>query len=372
MGSAKEVMRVSMKKEVDESYNIIFGNGLFDKIASDLKAKPIGAKYAIITDNNVVELAKSLSENLKKEGLKSDVFVLKAGEENKTMDSCMKVMNEMSAKEYVRDSAVIAVGGGVVGDMAGFIAAIFNRGIPYVQVPTTFLAQVDASIGGKTGVDTDYGKNLIGVIKQPYCVYVDIGLLKTLPDKHIKNGLAETIKHAVICDAGFFKYLGENVDKVLSKDTRILMEVVKKNCEIKASVIEKDAHESGIRKILNYGHTIGHAIEKVSDFKVSHGEGVAIGMMVAGRIAVELGGFSEGDLALQEELLIKAGLPVCVPADLKVDDIIEATLHDKKARNGKAMYVLPLSIGKVNSFNGDWASYVNEKVVRKAVGESYP
>ena len=366
-----DVMRISLARDVDESYDLVFGEGLFPKIASDLKETPIGSRYAIVTDSNVGELfAKELEDALMSEGLQVQTFSFEAGEKSKTVDSCMKVIGEMSGSGYGRDSAILALGGGVVGDMAGFMAVIFNRGIPYIQIPTTVLAQADSSIGGKTGVDTEFGKNLVGAFKQPWRVYLDVAVLKNLPDREYRAGLAETIKHGIIFDGNFFRYLQENIESVLGKIPESLIRIAKNNCKIKGAVVESDPHEVGLRKILNYGHTAGHAVELLSNYELSHGEAISIGMMVAGRIANKLGHFSKEDLDAQEGLLIAAGFPTKIPNAISNEDIIKVTATDKKAVGGKAMYSLPVSIGKMHDFDGKYATYVDDEVVMAALQSS--
>lgn len=373
-------MKISLKRKVDESYDVIFGNNLFPKIAQDLKKSPIGERYAIITDSNVRQLyADSLKDNLQNVGLATEIFSFEAGEPNKTIHSCMQVINDMSRLGYSRDVAILALGGGVVGDMAGFIAAIFNRGVPYIQIPTTVLAQADSSVGGKTGVDTEFGKNLVGAFKQPEKVYIDIATLVTLSDKDYSSGLAETIKHGVIRDKKFFKYLFANPALMAKRTPEYLLYIAKNNCRIKGNVVKADPHEKGLRRVLNYGHTIGHAVEKLSVDKyarkesnsyLSHGEAIAIGMMVAGRIANRIGSFSQEELLEQERLLFRAGLPIKIPAEFSNEEIIEVTSRDKKAKNGQARYVLPSTIGTMCDFNGAYATYVDNAVVEYALQQT--
>ena len=365
------VMRISLRREVDESYSIIFGNELFPQIAEDLRSEPIGSRYAIVTDSNVRELyAEPLEDTLRDRGLEVQTFSFVAGEKNKTIDSCMKVMGEMSHLKYGRDSAILALGGGVVGDMAGFMAAIFNRGIPYVQIPTTVLAQADSSVGGKTAVDTEYGKNLVGAFKQPERVYVDVATLKTLSERNYRTGLAETIKHGIIQDADFFRYLSKNIPLILERSPESSLYIAKNNCRIKGNVVEADPHEKRLRRILNYGHTAGHAIEKLSDFELTHGEAISIGMMVAGRVSRQLGYFSSKDLWLQERLLAAVGLPVTIPSVINDEVIIDATSTDKKAKSGQVRYALPVAIGQMHDFNGAYATYVDNNVVLNALQQT--
>ncbi len=376
----KNRMRILLKREVDESYDLVFGENLFPQIAKDLKQKPLGDRYAIVTDSNVKRLyAESLKKILESEGLTAEIFSFEAGEHNKTMENCMKLMDKMSLLKYGRDVAILALGGGVVGDIAGFIAAIFNRGVPYVQIPTTLLAQTDSSIGGKTAVDTDFGKNLIGAFNQPEKVYLDIATITTLSDRDFISGLAETIKHGVIQDIDFFRYLSENINLITARAPEFLLEIARNNCRIKGSIVEIDQHEKGLRRVLNYGHTIGHAIEKLSvdrykrkesEVYLSHGEAVAIGMMVAGRISNSLGYFTQEELRKQEQLLSAVGLPIKIPPEISNEAIIEVTSRDKKAKNGQARYVLPVRLGRMHEFGGVYATYVPNEIVVKALQQT--
>ncbi|MDP3881776.1 MAG: 3-dehydroquinate synthase [Nanoarchaeota archaeon] len=364
-------LRLNLQRQIDESYDLVFGKNLFPEIAEYLQKRNLAASYAIVTDSNVRNLhASELELCLKELGLQVKIFSFPAGEINKTMDNCLRITGEMSRANYGRDSAILALGGGVVGDMAGFMAAIFNRGIPYIQIPTTVLAQADSAVGGKTGVDTEWGKNLLGSFKQPEIVYVDIATLKTLPDQELRNGLAETIKHAIIRDVNFFDYLERNIGLILNRDTGSTLEIARTNCRIKGEVVEIDPHERGLRKILNYGHTAGHAVEKLSNFSLSHGYCVAIGMMVAGRIARALGHFSQSDLERQQNLILRAGLPIYIPREIDNEGIINLTARDKKAKNATARYCLPTRIGEMKDFEGDYSTPVEGNIVIHALNET--
>ncbi|MBI2129085.1 3-dehydroquinate synthase [Candidatus Woesearchaeota archaeon] len=361
-------MKISLVRKIDDSYDIVFGANLFAIIAKELKEMKYGSNYAIITDSNVKPLyGLSLKNALDGEGIKSDIFPFEAGEKNKTRETKIIIEDQMLEAGLGRDTIILALGGGVVGDLAGFIAATYCRGIHYIQIPTTILAQADSSIGGKTAVDTKHGKNLIGDFKQPKKVYIDVLMLETLGRMDVRNGLAETIKHGIIQDAEFFEYLEKNIDLLLEKDKKSLLYIAMQNCRIKGNVVEQDPNEKGLRRILNYGHTAGHAIEKLSCFKLAHGESVSIGMMVAGRIANLLGYFSEPELAQQEKLLQRVGLPTEIPKEISNEEIIEATAIDKKAQGSRARYVLPLAIGKMHEFDGAYATYVDNCVVLKAL-----
>jgi len=249
-------IRVSLKPDnIDESYNIVIGENLFLRVASYLKDSRLGSRYAIISDSNVGPLyASSLERFLSNLGLPVDTFIFPAGEQSKTVETCLDITGQMSKKRFGRDSAIIALGGGVVGDMAGFMAYVFNRGVPYIQVPTTVLAQADSSVGGKVAIDTNEGKNLWGGFKHPKSVYIDIRVLDTLPVDEIRNGLAETIKHGVIASSDLFGYLRDNMDlffKPVGSNLRdsAFRDIARYNCRIKGSVVEKDPKEKGLRRI---------------------------------------------------------------------------------------------------------------------------
>ncbi len=375
------VMKILLGRKVNESYKIIFGDGLFPQIAADLKESPVGSKYAIITDSNVKPLyADSLEELLKNEGLEVATFSFEAGEPNKTIYSVAEILEQMGEAKYGRDSAILALGGGVVGDMAGFIGAILNRGIKTIQIPTTVLAQADSSVGGKTGVDLNCGKNLVGRIVQPEKVYIDVSTLKTLSKRNYIAGLAEAVKHGVIRDAEFFKYLQENVDSILERSSESSLYIAKKNCRIKGNVVEVDPNEKGLRRILNYGHTVGHAVEQISVSKfrenssvedyLSHGEAVSIGMVAAGEMSKLLGYFPQKDLDSQKDLLSKFGLSTAIPEWMSNDEIIDITSRDKKAKDGKARYTLPEYIGQMLEFDGNYATHVDNDIVMKALNQT--
>jgi 3-dehydroquinate synthase len=265
---------------------------------------------------------------------------------------------------------VLAFGGGVAGDLAGFVAATYLRGIPVVQLPTTLLAMIDASAGGKTGVDVPAGKNLVGAFHQPKLVLADIDWLATLPRTHVAAGMAEAIKHGVIRDAQYFDSLGDAAP-CLGKDLGRLEDVVLRSVAIKAEVVTQDERESGLRAILNFGHTVGHAIETLSGYDLLHGEAVSIGMVVESRIAE---GSEFAPAGLQQcivTLLEKYGLPVSVPENLTTDRIIDAMQGDKKARGGLTRFVLPSAIGQVaQSGDGAWTVEVEERVLRHALDSS--
>ncbi len=288
---------VALKRVVDDSYDIEIGRDLFALLRSDLKKGlgPKANKYAILTDSTVKKLyADKLLENLKKDGLQVELFTFPAGEKSKTRETKALLEDQMLEKGFGRDSCVIALGGGVVTDLAGFLAGTFNRGIPYINFATTLLAAADASVGGKTAVDTPRATNLIGLFHQPLKVYIDVETWKTLPVREISSGLAETIKHACIADSDFFSYLEKNMDKVISPsgqpvlDPEVLEHIAHKNCEVKYNVVVKDEKEANLRQVLNLGHTAGRAIETLSGYSLLHGEALAIGLVVQVMLAKQM------------------------------------------------------------------------------------
>jgi len=354
---------VKLRKQADNSYDILIGSGLLSKVPSDLKKSKLGNKYAIITDTNVEKLyAKDFLRNFVMNRLDTYLLRFNAGEQQKNRQTKAYLEDELIDFNFTRDSVVIALGGGVVGDIAGFVAATFNRGIPYVQVPTTLLAMVDSSIGGKVAIDHPLGKNLVGAFHQPKKVFIDLDILKTLPKREILNGLAEIIKHAVIADKEFFGFLDKNMEKILSADSKLMEKTIKRACEIKARVVEADEKESGLRKILNFGHTIGHAVEALTNFQISHGEAVSIGMVKEAQLAKELELISQKDVDKIKAILEKAGASTKLPIGIRHKDIIKKTLLDKKVRGGKVEYSLPLRIGKVKH-----GIPVPDKIVSKVI-----
>lgn len=359
-----EKVKVNLKRTEDKSYDIIVGEETLKQIPLDLEKEKLAYSYAIITDSTVLAIyGNRLYEGCRHRGLNTFLISFPAGEENKNRATKDKIEDEMSKYKIGRDSAVIALGGGVVGDVSGYVAATYNRGLPYIQVPTTLVACVDSSIGGKTGVDTPYGKNLIGAFHQPRRVYIDVNTLRTLPEKEIRGGLAEVIKYGVIKDNILFEFLEQNVEQVFSLNTDVLIHIIKRSCEIKGEVVELDEKESNLRKILNFGHTIGHAIENFFNYTISHGEAISMGMVAEGEIAVELGIWQKDELDRLVSILKKSGLPVNLPDTLDLKQIIDIMKLDKKARGGKIEMALPKKIGEMAEISGSYGIRVEERVI---------
>jgi 3-dehydroquinate synthase len=299
-----------------------------------------------------------------------DILTIPAGESNKTRDTWSHLTDQMLAAGFGRDSAIIALGGGVVGDLAGFVAGTYMRGIPLVQIPTTLLAMIDASIGGKTAVDTPAGKNLVGVFHSPATVIADPQVLGTLPLNELRAGLAEAIKHGVIADAPYLDFVAASLPGLLAANgskSDSMVSLIVRSVEIKADVVSRDEREDGLRKILNFGHTIGHAIEIVSGYSLLHGEAVAIGMALESRLAEQIGLARTGTAALIEQTLQLAGLPTRLPTGFDKEAVLEATRSDKKARSGKTRFSLPLRVGAMAGADSGWTVSVADDQLREVL-----
>jgi len=330
----------------ERSYPIYFENS-FEYLQVLLKQKTKWSKVLIVTDSNV---DKQYSDEILKivadTGKQTNKFVFQAGEQSKCLKTISDIYEAAMNNRLDRNSLMIALGGGVTGDMAGFAAATYMRGIDFIQVPTSLLAQVDSSVGGKVGVDFNGTKNIIGAFHQPVFVYINLHTLKTLPKREFLSGMAEVVKHAVIFDRDFFGYLEDNKDKILSLDESTLQYVVRKNCEIKSQVVQQDEKEHGLRAILNFGHTIGHAVESVRNFELLHGECVSLGMAAAGLIAYNMGIFPMADYERMVHLLNDIGLPTRIYG-MEPDIVYEEMLKDKKQMNNLLKFILPVKIGEV-------------------------
>lgn len=330
----------------ENSYDIKFTSG-FSQLPQSLAEIGAPKKILIVTDTNVQrlyadEVGKILSDN----GYNVSVYAFEAGEQNKNMDSILKICAACMRFKMDRNSMIAALGGGVTGDMAGFAAAIYMRGIRFIQIPTTLLAQSDSSVGGKTGIDFDGGKNILGAFHQPKLVYINVNTLKTLPEREFISGMGEVIKHGIIRDAEFFDYLDENYERIKSLDSETLIYTAKTNCKIKADVVMNDERETGLRAILNFGHTIGHAVESAYNFTKTHGECVGIGMIGAAHIALGRGIITKRFFAEIEEILKKYGFTVHI--NLPDNDTVWSLMQkDKKKLDGKLKFVLPTGKGRV-------------------------
>ncbi|HHV60408.1 MAG TPA: 3-dehydroquinate synthase [Clostridiaceae bacterium] len=325
----------------------------FTRLGECLKLAGINGKVALITDTNVDRFhSKECIEVLESAGFSVSKHVIEAGETNKTLETVQGIYEFLLTNKFDRSSAVAALGGGVTGDIAGFAAATYLRGVKFVQVPTSLLAQADSSVGGKTGVDFKGYKNVIGSFYQPSLVYINVNTLRTLPLRELRSGLAEVIKHGVIFNEDFFDFINRNISNMFEFDVEVLKYISEKNCELKGMVVEKDEKEQGLREVLNFGHTIGHAIESAMEFEMLHGECVSIGMSGAFKMAEILNLVNKKETERIENLLKKAGLPVKLP-DVDREKVYNNMIMDKKARGGKLTFILPEKIGKVIKFKTD-------------------
>lgn len=362
-----------LKKLVDDSYDIEIGRGLSDTLISDIKDGLCGKikKFAVVTDSIVEPLyAKGIYEKLIAAGYSSDMFVIPEGEKSKTRAMKEFVEDSMLEKGYRRDCCVIAVGGGVVSDLAGFVAGTFGRGVPFINYATTLLAAADASVGGKTAVDTPLATNLIGLFNQPEKVYLDIETWKTLPERQLSSGLAETIKHACLADGEMFRYLENNIEKILVNDKDACEYIAEHNCAVKYKVVMKDERESGLREVLNLGHTVGRAIETVSDYRLLHGEAVSIGLIAQARLGEKYGYISHDNVQRVISLCERAKLPVTIPDYIDKTALVKKLYTDKKVRDGKLRMVFQKEIGDVMCFgDNDYAKQITEPEIAEVIDE---
>ena len=369
---------------------VSIGPRLLATLGREAKAAARSAKAAVVTDANVsAHYLEPAMESLRQAGLRTVSIVVPPGETSKTLAQAAALYDRLLEAEMDRGSVVVALGGGVVSDLAGFVAATYMRGIPWVAVPTTLLSQVDASVGGKTAVDHPLCKNLIGAFHQPSAVLADIETLRTLPDEELRTGLAEVVKHAMIRDANLFAALEAQADRLLARDSKVLEDIVTRNVEIKAEVVMADERESGLRRILNYGHTVGHALESLSlktmptgslpaavgqaaglpaAAALSHGRAVALGMMAEAQIAQRRGLVGQAIVERQKNLLQRFGLPVHLEVAPDVKACLDLVRHDKKAEAGRLRFVLPESIGSVRIVDDVTDEEIREALLALASG----
>ena len=327
----------------DRSYDAIVGSGLLDSLGSTIAKTLPGKRCAIVADENVAKLfAERVFESLRREKFDPSLVIVPPGEKSKTLEQASAICEQMIAAGLDRQSFVVALGGGVVGDLAGFVAAIFQRGISHVQIPTTVLAMVDSSIGGKTGVNTSAGKNLIGAIHHPALVIADVDVLKTLPPREFKQGLAEIIKHAIIADVEMFRELQH-----FDLRTVDLVPLIRRNIEIKSRVVARDELDrTGERALLNFGHTVGHAIERAGGYReFLHGEAVSLGIVAACDVSMKKAGLLRDQRDAIVDLFRKFELPTSLPQKFPREKIFEAIPFDKKFQGGKIRFVVTSKIG---------------------------
>jgi 3-dehydroquinate synthase len=351
------------------SYDIAIASGSINQLGSYLQPLNLGKKILLVSNQEIFDhYGKIVISSLQEAGFDVYTHEIPEGEVHKTLDSIARLYDTALENRLERSSTMVALGGGVVGDMTGFAAATWLRGINFVQVPTSLLAMVDASIGGKTGVNHPNGKNLIGAFYQPRLVLIDPQVLKTLPVREFRAGMAEVIKYGVIWDADLFTKLEreERLDDFACLSEELLQIILTRSCQAKADVVGEDEKEGGLRAILNYGHTIGHAIESLTGYSViNHGEAVAMGMVAAGRIATKLEMWTQEEEKRQNNLIQKAGLPIHIPTNLDSEAAIDLLQTDKKVKAGKVRFILPTQIGKVTI-----SDRVSSDIVKEAIEET--
>jgi 3-dehydroquinate synthase len=360
-----KTVKVNLDRKCSLSYDIRIGKDILDRITLLIAKNHKAGRYAVITDDCVGGLyGKKFLAALKELGPNASLIDFPAGESSKNIKTVTDIAGKLMESGADRETCLIALGGGVVGDVAGFVASIFMRGVPYIQIPTTLVAQVDSSIGGKTGVDLSQGKNLLGTFYQPSAVFANLSFLDTLPEKEFNNGLAEIIKYGIIDDEKMFRALEDNIEAVKSNDSKLMPGLVENCCQIKKSVVEIDEKEHGLRRILNYGHTIGHSLEAISRYSITHGEGVALGMIAAARISDKMGYLKNNESERIEALISQAGLPVRIPKSLSGEKIIAQLKMDKKKKGDVIHFVLLKKIG-MPFING----YIEQSLIASVLEE---
>jgi 3-dehydroquinate synthase len=351
------------------SYTITIEPGCLGKIAATLKSDHPASHYCIVSDDTVAGLyGKRLLGDLRGQGLAADLLSFPHGEAHKNIATVAQLASGAAQLGLDRKSMIIALGGGVSGDIAGFLASAYMRGIPFVQAPTSLLAQVDSSVGGKTGVDIPEGKNLFGSFYQPRAVFIDPEVLRTLPEEQYLNGLAEVIKHGVIRDADYFGFMDDRFEDIMALDGSALQDLIFRSCQIKAEVVAEDETETNIRRILNFGHTIGHAVEAASEFSILHGFAVSIGMLAAARIAEMKSMLDAAGIARLTDLLKRYKLPTEIPPAIDRERIRAYLLTDKKRIGGITSFILPEAIGRVTITDDVTTEQINRALASRDSG----
>ncbi|MFA5087451.1 MAG: 3-dehydroquinate synthase [Candidatus Omnitrophota bacterium] len=348
----------------ENAYPIFIGNKSLGKLGATLRRLKIGCDAVIVTHPEIKKLhGDDIIGGLKKNGFSVKVFLVPRGEKSKSAKTAIQLIKKIAEYDVKRRIFVVALGGGVIGDLAGFVAAVYKRGIPYIQVPTTLLAQIDSSIGGKVAIDLDIGKNLAGAFYQPRLVWSDVSVLSTLDSRQLINGLAEAVKYGLIEDKKLFDYIAQNHHKLRKGDSRALEYIVSRCSQIKARVVEIDEKETkGYRTILNFGHTVGHAIETANRYHdCHHGEAVALGMRAAFDISVSMGLLDPQRVLYLNDVLTKLGLPERMKK-MRLTDVLKAMAHDKKFREKKNRFVLLKGVGRVKVVEG-----IPRNVIEKAI-----
>jgi 3-dehydroquinate synthase len=358
---------VKLPRANSAQYSIRIIENLPHNLKKLLPAKNSFSSLVIITDHRVKKLyGQTLSQELQQQGYKVLLFSFPAGEKYKNYQSKINLENQMLRQACDRNTLILALGGGVVGDLAGFIAATYMRGIQFIQVPTTLLAMVDSSVGGKTGIDTPYGKNLIGAFWQPQMVIANIHFLQSLSQKHLINGLIEAIKIFITRDAKSFYYVQKNLSDILQKKPKHLQTIIQRAVKLKTKIVQHDEKETHERAVLNFGHTIGHALEKISDYKILHGYAVAYGILLEAKIAQLLGFLAEENYLMIQTLFTRLGIQAKHLAQFNIQKIIQATKLDKKIKAGKVQYVLLKNLGEIVKQQKSVVHPVEDQIVKNA------
>ncbi len=359
-----EQIKVEIKSK-DKEYKVLVGSSILPELLSFIQNKHPDKKTVVITEDNVKKLYGNRIMDILKP-LNPHMISVREGEESKSRKVKEKIEDELLEKRYGRDTVIVAFGGGVVGDLAGYIASTYNRGIPVIQVPTTLLAMVDSSVGGKTGINTKHGKNLIGATYQPDAVFADLDFLNELPKSELSNGLSEIVKIAITSDNKLFSFIEKNHKKILAKEKDTLISIIKRSVELKRDVVEKDEKEEGLRQIVNFGHTIGHALETHHSYKVPHGYCVSIGIRVESKIAELSGNLKSDEGKRIKALLNLLGLPTKIQ-DIKTDSLIELMKSDKKVRKGKIRFVIIRGIGQIKKEHNDFSFEIDKKTIINSI-----
>ncbi|MCS7202944.1 MAG: 3-dehydroquinate synthase [Thermodesulfovibrio sp.] len=341
-----EKVRVELN---ERSYEILIGKEILSTVGERLLRFSIGRKVGVISNPKISELyGQKVLDSLKKEGFDPYLIVIPDGEAYKDFFWAYHILTRLLELNFDRKASLVALGGGVIGDITGFVASIYMRGIPYIQIPTTLLAQVDSSVGGKTAVNHPLGKNMIGTFWQPSLVWIDVETLDSLEEREFISGVAEVIKYGVIWDKEFFEFLNLNRERLLKKDKEILINIIKRSCEIKAEIVSKDERESFLRSILNYGHTVGHAIETLTGYSTYlHGEAISIGMVSEAKLSHFLGFLTKESFKRIKDSIKSFGLPVDIPAIIEPEALLRTIMIDKKNIEGRIRVVIPEEIGKM-------------------------
>jgi len=360
--------RISVALPGGAGYDVLVSAGALAELPALAADAAPAARYPVIADSNVARLYGATARDAFREaGFTADLLSFPAGEASKTRESWSRLTDELLRLDVGRDGCVVALGGGVTGDLAGFVAATYMRGIPLVQAPTSLLAMIDASIGGKTGVDVPAGKNLVGAFHQPRMVVIDPELLATLPESEFRAGLAEAVKHGAIHDAAYLDWVADHADAALDADPAAVRELVIRSVHIKAGFVARDEREAGARQALNFGHTLGHALEQASGWRLPHGHAVATGMVLEAELGEAVSVTEPGTAAALVAACRACGLPTAPPPGLDADVVLHATRADKKARSARVRYTLLARPGEVARSEGAWTHVVRDDAVRSVL-----